>query len=160
LSTKRNGTGLRDPSCTDVHASLPMQHYFEPIERLQLHIDSFLPQFSVRSRKGFFGCVFGAGKLKLDADGHARERRRGVVPRRRRAAVCGRLRGAARGGVGDGRGARIGGVAWALGYRFWDCDNGFGTTAPRSTRRIPPPTKTTVTKTTVTVTRSCVMCCG
>ena len=34
------------------------------------------------------------------------------MPRRRRAAVCGRLRGAARGGAGDGRGARIGGVDW------------------------------------------------
>eukprot|EP01047_Picozoa_sp_COSAG01_P116111 COSAG01_NODE_44779_length_415_cov_3.996835_1_plen_61_part_10 len=38
--------------------SLPMQHNFEPIERLQFHIDSFLPQFSVRSRKGFFGCLW------------------------------------------------------------------------------------------------------
>ena len=29
-----------NPSRTDVHASLPMQHNLEPIERLQLHIES------------------------------------------------------------------------------------------------------------------------
>ena len=54
------------------------------------------------------------------------------MPRRRRAAVCGRLRGAARGGVGDGSGARIGGVVW--GDRFMGTAGIVGTAYDGGTR--------------------------
>jgi|EP01047_Picozoa_sp_COSAG01_P032305 hypothetical protein len=62
----------------------------------------------------------------LDADSLARERRRGVVPRRRR--VCGpqKVPGCStRGDVGDRRGARIGGVVRASEYwRLWGLRHG------------------------------------